>query len=335
MYENVVISGTGIYYPKENAMEYDKIVNHFKSLDIEVEGLLKHLGKKVRFIADSSETPITLAHKAAVIALDSANLEIKDIDMIVVSTDTPEYNVPSNAIKLSKSLNAKETHIAFDINGNCAGGIIAMDQVSSYLKTHKHIKRALIVGVFMGSHIHKETDPISYSIFSDGAGAVILEKKEENFERGFIDSQYNSNSDYHNMNSFPKLGFSNILKNNVKEDEHLKLYVNPEIQLSFVPDVWVGIISTLLERNNLTSGDIDMYIFSQFSLFDITSTIDRLSVNHDKFIYTGDKYGYTGSSSPIFALNHTLKEQDYNKYSTAVFCGIGAGYSSASLLYKF
>lgn len=187
----------------------------------------------------------------------------------------------------------------------------------------------------MGSHIHKETDPISYSIFSDGAGAVILEKKEENFERGFIDSQYNSNSDYHNMNSFPKFGFTSILKNNVKEDENLKLYVNPEIQLSFVPDVWVEIISTLLERNNLTSGDIDMYFFSQFSLFDITSTIDRLSVNHDKFIYTGDKYGYTGSSSPIFALNHELKEQDYNKYSTAVFCGIGAGYSSASLLYKF
>lgn len=335
MYSNVVILSTGVCCPKDNVMDYNEIVTHFKSIDIDVEGLLKHLGKKKRYIADSYETPLTIGQKAAVKALEAANLCIKDIDMIVVSTDTPEYIVPSNAIKLANLLDAKNVNVLYDLNGNCAGGVIAMDQVSGFLKSHKHIKRALVVSVFMGSYIHNETEALSYSIFSDAAGAVILEKKEESFERGFIDSEYDANCEYHNMNSFPQNGFNDILKKNLKDDQLLKLFVNSEVQLSFVPDVWEGIIRTLLGRNLLTPKDIDNYIFSQFSLFDINSTVTKLKIDNEKYTYVGDEYGYTGSSSPILALDKALKNNMIKKDSYIIFCGIGSGYTSISVLYKY
>lgn len=335
MYKNVVIVGTGIYYPEKNVKTREEIVDHFKTINIDVEGLLNHLGKERRFIADSNETPLTIAQKAAQEALKTSNLSIDDIDMIVFSTDTPEYTIPANAVKLAHLLNAKNANVLYDLNANCAGGVIALDQVNNFMKSHTQINRALVIGSFMGSYIHNECEALSYSIFTDGAGAVILEKEEEPFERGFIDSEYDASGDYHNMNAFPKNGFNEILRDVPSDEDALKLYVKPDVQLSFVPDVWEKIVRSLLERNSLTPQAIESYICSQFSLFDIKSTLDKLEVNQSKKIYVGDKYGYTGSSSPIFALNSALKNNIIKKNSYGIFLGIGSGYTSISILYKY
>lgn len=335
MFKNVIIVGTGIYYPEKNEKSREEIVNHFKAKDIEVDGLLTHLGKERRFIADNNETPLTIAYNAVKEALKNSNVSIEDIDMLVFSTDTPEYTIPSNAVQLANMFNVKKIDVLYDINANCAGGVVALDQVSSFMKSHSQIKKALVVGSFMGSYIHDENEAISYSIFTDGAAAAVLETKEEDFERGFIDSEYDANADYHNANSFPKNGFNDIIKNTASTADSLKLYVNPTVQLSFVPDVWEKIVRNLLERNSLKPHDVESYICSQFSLFDINSTLDRLNVDHDKSIYTGDKYGYTGSSSPLFALNHALKNNIIKSNTYGIFLGIGAGYTSVSVLYKY
>lgn len=333
--QNINIISTGVYHP-DNRVHNDYFINHFKEMGIEVTGLLKHLEREYRYLSnDTNETVITMAYKASKDALKDSNLNIEEIDLIIFATDTPEYTSPSNAVKLLEMLGGDDVRIkmAYDTNANCLGMITALDQASRILMTNKRFKRALVVGGILFSAVGNEKDSVSYTNFGDAAAAVILEKVEEDEKRGFIDSVHLTQTSECNNILMPKVGYSKITKYGVANGEDNKWFWKP-FDGSFISDVWVNLINEISEDNGIKVADIDHLIFSQFTIPDARLTLEKLGIDTNKTTYVGNEYGYTGTTSPIIALDRAIKTGKVKKGDYLTLASMGSGSVVTVLLFK-
>ena len=330
---NVNIIGTGIYHP-ENKVLNDYFIDYYEKKDIDIRGLLSYLGRDERYKCNEEENVITMGAKAAAEALGNAKITPEEIDMIIFATDTPEYTAPCNAIKVSNELGTVNAHVVYDMNNNCVGIITALDNASRFMKSNKKIRKALLIGSQKIASFARPDDPMAYSGFGDGAGAIVLEAMEENEERGLVESAYYTDAKHHNMALMPACGYSKITRKDIS-DLDKKWWTDPTFRGDHIIEIWNNVINQLLHNNDLEANHIDDYIFSQFCRSHIVEIIQRLKVDPDKFTYIGDRYGYTGVASPIFAMHHAIENCKIKKDSKIILCSVGSGFTCVSLLWKF
>lgn len=309
----------------------DEYIKHFEQQDKNVSHLLADImGRDKRFMFDENETTLSLAIKAAKSVLDKANITGNDIDVLVYSSILPEYVSPATSILLHKELNAGRNVMCFDMNANCAGMTVALEHVSNYLISSKRAKRALIVGC---DDIHSLTDSnneLCYGNYGHAACAIILEKVDE--DCGIIDTEYYINTEESHNIMYPSNGFSSFFKSKDINELHLKW-------LPFDGGACVypatDIMKEMLEEKKLTTKDVSMFCFSQFALVNIQAIRKLMNIDEDKSIYIGDKYGYTGTTSPFIALYEAVQQGKVKRGDYIVFWTIGSGSQSVVMLYKY
>lgn len=333
-YQNINVVGTGIYHP-ENRVDNQFFIDHYEKLGINISSLLKHLERNDRYLSDDpNETVITMGCQASQAALKEANVTIGDIDLIVFATDTPEYTSPANAIKLLDLLGGTTTQMAYDTNTNCLGMITALDQASRLLMTNKRFKKALVVGAILFSSVSSKYDSVSYANFGDAAAAVVLTKTEEDEKRGFLDSVHFTQTSECDQILMPRAGFSKIIRNPVADEEDKKWQWKP-FDGSFISDLWAKLITEVAKDNGLKPSDLGHLIFSQFTVPDTRLTLDKLGIDYSKTTYIGDEFGYTGTTSPVLALDRALKTNKIQKGDYVILCSMGSGTTVSVLLFKF
>lgn len=335
VFKNVHISGVGTYHPQK-VLDNEYYINHFKQSGEEehVKALLEKVGRNTRTLAEEHETSISMEVNAAQNALNNAGLTSADIDMIISATDTPEFLSPSCALLIKNKLQAKNVVGVFDVNSDCIGMLIGIDVASRYLKTDsKKYKRILVTGSFLISPFARKDNLVTYAALADGAAAIILEVKEQDRPRGFLGSNMFTDDSYNDTIRFPSCGLSNINKEHVGSYER-KMEWN-DFDFSFLSDRWYTLMAELLEEHDYTAKDVSHYCMSQFSKSDIEKTLEKFGANMEKATFVGDKYGYTGSASPIMALAERLQQQPFHEDDLIVFCSVAAGYSMSSILYKW
>jgi len=335
MNRNVNILATGIYHPNKKVTN-DYYINHFKELGKDISVFLDKLGRKERYVIDNSnENALTMALEAAKKELKAANISPEQLDAIIYSSDTPEYLCPSNELIINHHLNAVNAHTVYDLNSNCVGMVVALDQISRYMKTSKNIKYALIVGSVFATSIARTDCKYTYLASGDGAAAVILECVDEPQLRGIIDSKYCTRSEYYNTIVSPKCGLSKSRSNEVPEYDKKQQWT--PFPLDFFAPEWSKAIHDFSKEYDFSLDNIHNYFLSQYSKQFLIETAKILNIDNykEKFPYIGDKYGYTGTTSPIFALHEALTTKEIEPGSKAVFCSVGAGVAMCSLLYSF
>lgn len=334
MFTNIHIKGIATYHP-DKKVKNNQYVEHFKQFgqDEHLQNLIDKVGRDVRTHAGKGETSISMSVMAAEKALQKSGLKPEDIDIIISSSDTPEYLVPSCAIIIRNQIKATNASVAFDMNSNCVGMINAMDMACRYLKTDKRYKRALIVGALVLTPLTKSDDMISSPLLGDGGAAIILESKVENVERGFIHSEMFTDDCLNDTIRFPACGLQNIANSEMDMLDR-KLQWNP-FDFSFLSRDWTNLIQKLVEFKEIEATDVKGYFMSQFSKEDIDTTMNNLGVDAKKAEFVADKYGYTGTTSPLMAFNDRLKVEEYKKNDYIVFCSVGAGYTMSAMLYKY
>lgn len=329
MVKNIIIKGTGIYVPT-NEVGNEYFTEHFRRLGVDAKGIMRHLNREKRYLADRDESSLSMGYEAARDALERTGIHAEELDMIVFASDTPEYTSPTNALKLNQMLGAKNAHRVLDMNCNCIGMLTAIDMVSQYAKQNQSIHKIMIVGSMHVSSVVNYKDSVVYPSFGDSAAAIILESVEEEEKRGILSSTYFTDSNYHQTIVLPACGRSKELLYEIPKEKR-RLEWNP-FDFDFLADNWTMIIEELLQDNKIQVEDISHFIFSQFSDADNKSTLEKLGVDKEKYVFVGDKYGYTGVSSPIMALNHIW--DDIKKEGYLIFCSVAAGYSMNAVLYK-
>src|SRR5665213_1354111 len=186
-----VIRGTGMYAP-------DKVVKNEEFNKLYQKDVATFLVEKrnirERHYMDPSQATSDLIVPAAEQALAAAGIRANALDLIIVSTDTPDYLSPSTAAVVQHKL--KATHAgAFDINSACAGFVTALDMASKYIAADTQYRNILVVGAYgMTKYLNYDDYKIA-TLFADGAGAVILQATDDD-ARGvqcstlFADGQY-------------------------------------------------------------------------------------------------------------------------------------------------
>ena len=308
------ITGTGSYLPP-------KIVTNFdleKTLDTSDEWITARTGIKERRIV-TNESTCDLAEKASLNALSMAEIDPQDIDLIILSTTTPDKIFPATATMLQNRLGASCP--AFDLQAVCAGFVFAMSTAQQYIENGS-AKNILVVGSETMSKIVDWEDRSTAILFADGAGAVVLsadKNKGIKYSKLYSDGNYLS-SLHVNNNRINELGTIEMEGNEV-----FKIAVN---KLSEVAE------ETLTECN-MTSEEIDWMVPHQANIRIINAIAKRIKLPLDKIILTLDKHGNTSAASIPLALDEGVRDGRIKKGDTLLFEGIGGGFSWGSILTEF
>lgn len=326
---NAKLRNIEVYHP-ENKVGNDHFIEHFEKQGKDIRPLLDFMGKEQRFqINSDDENGVTMAIEASRRVMKSSGLTMDDIDLIIFSTQLPQYTVPTNAVMVHRALKGSDKTRVFDLNGSCAGMVVAIEQATAYIVSNPRIKRVLVVGSEHLTSFTSPTDEMPYSVFGDAACAIIMEETTE--EVGYIDSDYHTATPYAENLIYPQLGFSESQKDR-GEDKYLT-YI--PFDMSFAGPKADEQIAKVLERNGLTLSDISAFSWSQMSKGDSIRFHIANSVPWNKMLYTGDEYGYTGTTSPLLALHRGIQDGRVKRGDLVMFWTVGVGHQFVALLFKY
>lgn len=327
---NVKIIDLAIYHP-DTHVDNEVIYNHFDKKGQDVRSFLSMMGREKRYLdCKHEETPLTMAIKATDKVLEKTGLLATELDLIIYTTQTPETLLPSNAVRLFNHIKGKHETIIYDLNANCAGMTVALEQACQYMMGNKRIQKALIVGSDLFSSVAHEDDPLVYGCFSDGAVAMIIGRTEEE-NIGYIDSVYHVNTvEFAEKMMLPAEGFTKA----ARETGDFQHVLTIPFDGSSVLEATYEMFETLFERNNVKPSEVK-YCFSQFALSNIERIKERFNLQEESVIYVGNEFGYTGTGSPFLALHEGIKQEQIKRGNYLMFWTIGTGYELIAILCKY
>lgn len=317
------------FYHPENAETNEFVIEQFEQQNVSMQKIQNALGRNNRFIIaeESEETTLSMGVEASKGVLRESNISIRDIDMIVFVTSTPEHHIPCDAIKIHQALGGKPNTLCYDINVNCIGGFAALDQVSKYLEGSATAHKALVVCSEKLSGILDPKNPVTAFCFSDSSFAFIVEKDDS--VSGLMDVVYHTDSSFHDSVLFPPQGHS------CRQENDVTMW-DTSFDGSGSVDFALNDMVHFLERNHLSIDTVDLFLFSQLSIKNINILCDHFNLPPEKVPFYSREVGYTGSSSPFLALHQYQKKvRKLKKGEHILIWTLGAGYQAGLMLWKY
>ena len=322
--EGIIIKGIGAYTPSKIVTNDDLS----KIVETSDEWIRSRTGIKERRISQGEDTSY-MGIKASEKAIELANIQREDIDLIVFSTCTPDMFIPSSACIVQKEMGLKNA-VAFDLNAACSGFVYGVDVARSLMKTNNY-KNALVIGSENLSKVINWEDRKTCVLFADGAAAVVLSKSES---EGIIDSICKS---YGDNGEFLSIGGREI--KNPFMDKSISKYQYLDMDGSeifkFATSSVISSIKDILQKNNMTIDDIDYIVPHQANVRIIEYVAKKLKTSMDKFYMNIDTYGNTSSASIPLALNEMYNKGILQKGQNLLLVGFGGGLTYGSCLIKW
>ena len=319
------ITGTGSYLPPRRLTNADlAAVLATKGVETSDDWIVERTGIRARHFAADDVCSSDLAVEAAKRALEAAQLQAQDIDLIIVATSTPDMVFPSVACILQHKLGIVGCP-AFDVQAVCSGCVYALTVADAMIKTGA-AKRALVVGAEVFSRILDFSDRTTCVLFGDGAGAVVLEASEE---PGILASDLHADGKYVNILCVP----GHVSGGKVLGDPVLKMDGQAVFKLA------VGVLESaaraVLAKANLTDADIDWLIPHQANIRIMQSTAKKLKLSMDKLVVTVDQHGNTSAASIPLALDVAVRSGQVKKGDTVMLEGVGGGFTWGAVLLTY
>lgn len=326
-YRSVGILATGHYVP-EKIVTNDDLA---KVVDTSDEWISTRTGIKQRRIAAAGESTSDMATKAALKALDKTGLDPSQIDLIIVSTVTPDMNFPSTACIVQKNIKASAA-AAFDIEAACSGFIYGITIAKQFISTGFYNKILFICADTL-SKITDWTDRNTCVLFGDGAGAVILGAVDEGY--GIVDTCIGADGNGGELLSMPGGGSRMPLSVDVLNEKMNTIHMNGQDVFKFAVRIMAKASLEVLDKCGLSKEDIDFLIPHQANIRIIDAAAKRLNLPYEKVYVNLDRYGNMSSASIPVALDEALGEGKIKKGDIVLIVGFGAGLTWGSAIIKW
>ena len=315
---NSRILSTGSYLPsyiRTNA-ELEKMV------DTSDEWIVTRSGIRERRIAAADETVATMGFEAAKNAIEAAQINPQDIELIIVATTSNSHAYPSAACQVQGLLNIDDA-ISFDLAAACTGFIYALSVADQFIRAGK-VKKALVIGSDLNSRKLDETDRSTVVLFGDGAGAVILDVSEQ---EGIISTHLHASADKNNalVLAQPERGIEKSGYIEMQGNETFKLAVR---ELS-------NVVEETLLANNLDKKDLDWLVPHQANLRIITATAKKLEMDMSQVVVTLDKYANNSAATVPVALDEAVRDGRIQRGQLLLLEAFGGGWTWGSALVRF
>ena len=320
---NTVIKGVGMYLPNKILTNND--ISEF--VETSHEWIYERTGIKQRHIAAEDQMTSDLAYQAALDAIQDANINAQEIDLIILATSTPDQVFPSTAVKLQDLLNIR-SGAAFDIHAVCSGFIYALSMADNLIKSGKY-KKILVVGSEVYSRILDWKDRSTCVLFGDAAGAFILEGQEKDvINTGIIESIIRSDGQYRSKlycDGGPSMKISSDCFINMDGKEVYKHAVEKQ----------TVIVEDLLDSLGINIDAIDWFVPHQANLRILQTTAKKLKLKQEKIIVTVDRHANTSSASIPVAMATAIKEHKIKRGDMLLLEAFGAGFTWGAILLRY
>jgi len=320
------IISTGRYLPERVMINAE-----FEPLVGDVDAWLKeNVGIAERRVVDN-ETTSDMCTAAARQALERADLDPTDIDLIILGTDTPDYISPATAPILQHKLGALNSG-TFDINSACASWVAGLDVAAKQITVDIDINNVLVVGGYAMTRFLDYHDKRTCTLFGDGAGAVVMSVSDE---PGYLASKLISKGQYYKSWGIYTGGAVSPINDNALNRPVMQFL--EKFPVTFNNDNWPPIIRQTVAKAGLASvNEIDFFLFTQLNVNTIKDVMQQLNQPLEKTHWIMDKWGYTGASCIPMALDDALVEGKGPRPGDVVlFCATGGGFSIACAIFKW
>jgi 3-oxoacyl-[acyl-carrier-protein] synthase-3 len=324
------IIGTGAYVP-------DKIV---KNTDLEAivdtsdRWIRERTGIKERRIAEENVPVSHLAFGAAERALKDAMVDPLEIDLIIMGTVTPDMPMPSTACIVQHKLGA-ERAAAFDISAACSGFLYALSIGDQFVKSGMY-KKVLVIGADMFSKVVDWSNRETCILFSDGAGAMLLEATSSDDERRIVKSTHlYSDGAQGDKLYIPGGGTLNPTSHDTLYEgmHYVKMRGNELFKVAV--RAMVDASKAALTHNNLSVNDIDLVIPHQANIRIMESIAKKLKVPMEKVMVTIDYYGNSSAATVPTAFDKAKRTGKIQDGDTVLAVAFGAGLTWGSTVIQW
>ena len=323
----IKILGTGMYVPEKILTNEDLE----KMVDTSDEWITTRTGIKERRITAPNETTADMAVLAGQRAIKDAGLKVKDIDLIIVATSTPDTIFPSTATWVQKGLKADNTP-AFDLSAGCTGFLYGMI-VAEGLILSGISRRVLLIGAECLTKITNWKDRNTCVLFGDGAAGVVLEKSND--QSGMLSSYWKADGNLGELLIMPGGGVMKPASHEtVEQDLHYLHMKGNEVFKHAVKQMGEAALMAL-KKAGIKREDIDYLIPHQANIRIIQATGRRLKLPEEKVFSNIHKYGNMSVATIPIGLHELKEEGKLKKGTDIVMVAFGAGFTWAAVVYRF
>ena len=324
----VEIVGTGRYLP-DGVLTNDDLA---KKVDTSDEWIHTRTGIRERRIAPEGVNAADMGAAAARRAMERAQIDPGEVDVIILSTATPDRWLPSTACDAQALLGCTNA-FAFDVMAACTGFLYALNVAEGYLMAGRG-EVALVIASEKMSSITDWTDRETCVLFGDGAGAVVL-RKSNGSGRGILSSHLRSDGKLADLLYRPGGGSTEPISQTVLDNRrHLIRMEGREIFKNAVRSM-AEACDLALQQAGLTADDVDLLVPHQANVRIIEATAKYAGIDMGRVYVNVDRYGNMSSASVPVGLDEALEKDLIGPGSNVLTAAFGAGLTWGAMVLRW
>jgi 3-oxoacyl-[acyl-carrier-protein] synthase-3 len=299
-------------------------------VDTSDEWIVERTGIRTRHIADDKTTTSMLATRASLKALADANVDPKEVDLIIVGTATPDMLFPSTACLVQRGIGAGKA-AAFDLAAACTGFIYGLNVAAGMIRNGTH-ETVLVIGAETLSKIMDFTDRSTCVLFGDGAGAAVVRGTDG--AKRILSTCIQADGSLGEMLMLPAGGSLHpTTAETVEKRMHYIKMTGNHVFKSAVKSMSEIVLRGLSDAG-LQPEEIDLFIPHQANLRIIEATARKVGIPMEKVFVNVDRYGNTSAASIPIGIDEARREVRLKDGDVIAAVAFGAGFTWGSAVIR-
>jgi 3-oxoacyl-[acyl-carrier-protein] synthase-3 len=324
---NAVITGWGMYAP-QRVMTNEDLSRIVETSD---EWIVTRTGIRERRIAADDETTTTLSVHAARDALAVAGVPASEVDLVIVGTCSPDYQLPATAVLVATELGATRA-AGFDLQAACSGFVYALATGTSFIRSGMY-RNVLVIGVEILSRFINWQDRGTCVLFGDGAGAVLLQASDQ--PGGLLGAELFSDGTGCEAIIVPAGGTKHPASHQTVDERMHYIHMAGSDVYKYATRQLADSAVAALRSAGMTVADVDQFVFHQANLRIIQNVNKQLGIPEEKVFVNIEKYGNTSAASVPMALVEAVAAGRIKPGDRILMVAFGAGYTAGAAVVEW
>ncbi len=322
------IAGTGSYLPALRLTNQDLVERLAKEgVETSDDWIKTRSGISARHFAAPHELTSDLAVQAAKLAIQEAQWNPSDIELIILATSTPDHlgGFPSTACVIQDKLGLTNGCAAFDVQAVCAGFSYALSTADAFIRAGMY-QKILVIGAEVFSRILDFKDRGTCVLFGDGAGAVALEASEQ---PGILASALHADGSQRDILCVP----GRASCGGIEGVPFLRMDGQAVFKLAV--KVLEQVAHEVLQKANMQPEQIDWLVPHQANIRIMEGTARKMGMSMDRVIVTVNEHGNTSAASIPLALDHGIRSGQIKRGQHILLEGVGGGFAWGAVVLRY
>ncbi|MDP7204001.1 MAG: beta-ketoacyl-ACP synthase III [Pirellulaceae bacterium] len=321
----VQVLATGRAAP-ERVVHNEELAEH----GYDADWIVQRTGIQSRHCAGPEEATSDMATRAALRCLEAAELDPMDVDLILVSTITPDQPTPSTACHVQRAIGSNAP--AMDISAACAGFMYAMVTGMQFVHngTYRHV---LVIGADMMSRTVNPEDKKTFPLFGDGAGAILLGAGNE--DQGMLAYTLGADGVGAELLQIPAGGTRKPITLEMLQENENFLVMDGRAVFKWAVRTLAESTRQVLDSTGHSIEDVQIALFHQANIRILDAAVEHLGIDSEKVPSNLDRYGNTSSASIPLVLDEVCREGRIDRGDLVLMSGFGAGLAWGTALIRW